>query len=364
MDKFARAIEKLAETLKRPDMTGEMLRLALLDVMQLGEQANPATRNAMLEQVAALLTTTSMSRASYLAIGCGAIVEDGADPLRGLPPLLARTREALVGAAPFIEACQKAAKESGDGPEHPEECVEAFGGQVAEQMPREAAALDAVPRLCQAMTAFLARSMEARRIARADEALVAACKELPFDPGFVEFLKMLLQVLDQEEMVVLYPKLGRGYRIRVSGIGDNFQLHTLLADALIGDPDQGWLPGGRPDSRVAALAKDASFTQEEAEKLTAVGSFNLVNWQGLQPDGTLPEGQRSGHEHWIWNEGIPADIAPFEGTRIILLSPPPYQRAWGGGRVFPGMKAELRVLEILSPESVQRWLGRIASTPR
>jgi hypothetical protein len=32
----------------------------------------------------------------------------------------------------------------------------------------------------------------------------------------------------------------------VSGVGDNFQLHTLLADRLIGDPTRGLLVGQRP----------------------------------------------------------------------------------------------------------------------
>lgn len=364
MDKFAQAIATLADTLKRPDMTGEMLRQSLVKVLQLAERADQATRDTLLEQVSELMLTTSLSRASYLAIGCGALVEEGADPLRGLTPLMTRTREALEGAVPFVEACQRAAEASENPPEDAEERVEMFGKHIAEQMPGEAAAFDAVPRLCQAMTAFLSHSIEARRVAHANNELISACKLLPFDPGFVDFLHMLLQVMDNEEMIVLYPKLGCGYRIQISGIGDNFQLHTLLADALIGDPRQGWLPGKRPDPRIVAMAKDAPFTEKDVEKLSAEGRFNLVNWQGLQPDGTLPEGQRSGHVHWIWNEGIPADIAPFEGTRVILLSPPPYSRHWGAGRVFPGMKAHLRVLEILSPETVQQWLRRIASVPR
>jgi len=39
----------------------------------------------------------------------------------------------------------------------------------------------------------------------------------------------LLAVRDAEELLVLHPGQGRGYRVRAGGIGDNFQLHTLLA---------------------------------------------------------------------------------------------------------------------------------------
>ncbi len=364
METLLPTIQQLKTTLERPDLTPELFQEAFLKVMQAGERIDAATRDLLLEQLAALLPSTRVIVASYLAIGCGALAEEGANPLRGLEPLMQRTREALEGAVPFIMACQEAAG-AGEGEEKdPEEIIQEVGEQVAGQLPGEAAAFDAVPRFCQAMTALLSRSKEARRIARTDQGLIEASKFLPFDPGFVGFMQMLLRVLDNEELVVLYPKLGRGYRVQISGIGDNFQLHTLLADALIGDPEQGWLPGKRPDPRIVALAKDQPFSEEDAESLTAEGSFNLVNWQGLQPDGTLPEGLQGGHQHWIWNEGVPADIAPFEGTRVILLSPPPYERTWNAGRVFPGMKAELQVLEILAPEQVQDWLRRIARAPR
>ncbi|MFF4503268.1 Tn3 family transposase [Streptomyces sp. NPDC001401] len=43
-----------------------------------------------------------------------------------------------------------------------------------------------------------------------------------------------LLVLDDEPMGVLHRPTGTGYALRMSGLGDNFQLHTLLADVLVG----------------------------------------------------------------------------------------------------------------------------------
>lgn len=43
------------------------------------------------------------------------------------------------------------------------------------------------------------------------------------------WLPGLAQVLDDEPVVVIDNASGRGFRLTMSGVGDNFQLHTLLA---------------------------------------------------------------------------------------------------------------------------------------
>jgi hypothetical protein len=58
---------------------------------------------------------------------------------------------------------------------------------------------------------------------------------------------------------------------------------------------------------------------------------------------------------------VPADIPPFEGTRVVLLGPPPYQRSWNAGRRFADMAGDLRVERILTRGEVRELLGRIAA---
>jgi hypothetical protein len=194
---------------------------------------------------------------------------------------------------------------------------------VAERLPEAAGAWEALPIIERAANAVLIRVAEARAEVGNSARFMAALSACPLEMETLTCLRKLVAVLDRAEVIVLHPSFQRGYRVRISGIGDNFQLHTLLADALIGDPDQGWLPGQRPDRRVAAAAKDGPFPlpgSPRGDVPIAVGAFNLWNWQGLQPDGTLPTG-RNGTEHWTWNEGVPADITLFEGQRVLLLGP-------------------------------------------
>ncbi|GAA2711602.1 hypothetical protein ACFY2R_25130 [Micromonospora olivasterospora] len=90
-----------------------------------------------------------------------------------------------------------------------------------------------------------------------------------------------------------------------------------------------------------AVATDAP---EERFGGTVVGSFNLVD----------------GYGKWIWNEGAPADIPLFEGARVVVLDPPPYQRSWNNIRRFPMMSASLTVAGALPPAEAADWLDRIA----
>jgi hypothetical protein len=362
VDQLTRAVGKL-ERILRPGLTPERLEAALVKVLHHAQQADPDSRNRAVGQLAQHVATVPLAPASFLAVGCGALVEYGADPHAALEPVTARTREALAEASVYAEACRARGRSSRQ-PDDPDDvdvdaCIEKFGQQVGDQMPDQADAWISASNLLRAMTALLAHSPSARAAARADNALVAAVDNILglADPGCAGFVHKLLNVLDGQELIVLHPGAGRGYRVRIEGIVDNFQLDTLLADALIGDPGQGWLPGNRPDRAVVDAAKRGPVTDSLP---TAFRNFKLVNWHGLRADSTLADGQGD-HEHWIWSEGIPADIAPFEGELIVLLGEPAYPFAANAGRMFEGMPGDLRVVEQLPPEAVRARLDRIAA---
>lgn len=385
---ISQAADHLIALLGAETVDIEVVQRAAEDLIKQAKRAGDPERNEVVRRFAPLIAEIRIGRAAMLALASGALVEEGASFEPMAEPTLARFAEAVHDSIPFIEACAALAHENAVGsggaevPQHAhahdddkdeaagpdaESAIARFGEQVAERMPDAAQAFSALQMLTTAALAVLQRSKPRRRRIKEHAPLVADIQrfeQLGFElPCFRE----MLALLDDEEVIVLHPQLGRGYVIRIAGIGDNFQLHTLLADVLIGSADDGWLPGERPSREVAALAKDAPIT--DPDKLpTAHGAFNLWNWTGLRSDGTLPnpqtEGQGTGSEHWIWNEGMPADIVPFVGKRIILIGPAPYPRGWNAGRFFPAMTGELDVLRTMSADEARDWLARIAAAPK
>jgi hypothetical protein len=337
------------------------------DLLRAAKRASVQQRDGVITRFASAIPGMRLGRAALLAIAGGALVEQGADFAPIAEPVFLRFAEAVQGGLPFVEACRAEASntpgDSSEGAHSTEEVIKAFGQQVSERLPDAAQAFGSLEWLTSAALAMLCRSKPLRRQLRADGPLVQAIAR--FDAlGFpLPCFREMVAILDDEQVVVLHPALARGYIIRIAGIGDNFQLHTLLADALIGNVDEGWLPGERPSTEVAALAKDMPFSAGD-NLPTAYGAFNLWNWTGLLADGTLPQVKTAGSEHWIWNEGLPADIVRFQGTRVILIGPAPYSRSWNSVRFFPPMVGELEVLRQLRADEARGWLDRVARAPK
>lgn len=152
----------------------------------------------------------------------------------------------------------------------------------------------------------------------------------------------LASVLDDEQLVVVDPQARRGYALTMSGIGDNFQLHTLLADRLIGDPGHGLLPGVRPDRSWVEAATDRHPHLGPGNP--AIRRFRLFD----------------GHGAYVPPEGVPADIEPLDGTRVLVVHPANGTYGMGVGRVFQHMVPALVLDRVLEPHEVGSWLGRIA----
>ncbi|MEU3645562.1 hypothetical protein AB0E59_19425 [Lentzea sp. NPDC034063] len=148
----------------------------------------------------------------------------------------------------------------------------------------------------------------------------------------------LLMVVDLEPLLVLHRPSGTGFEVTIGGLGDNFQLHTLLAYRLV--PEH--VPGEPP---LDAWVEAASVGED------------------LQPEGGI-RGQfelSDGFGDTIWNEGRPSDIPLFEGRRVVVLGPPPYQRSWNTGRLYPMMTPLVDIARVLPADEAASWLAKVSS---
>ena len=236
-----------------------------------------------------LLSISSAVRAGFVGLCCGGLVERGADPEIALAVVVNRLRGVLAEAATFAEAALKLAGmlETSDADIDLAALVDQFGSQVAQEHPPLAWAWTATDLFGRAAIAMLGRSKPGRQAARRDPELVNGLARLASTQPLANWLSQLLAVLDDEDILVLHPGLGRGYRVRISGLADNFQLHTLLAGAVLGDPAKGWLPGQPPSSQSLAAARGEPATGESP---AVQGVFNLAGWRGLNAEGQLPSG--------------------------------------------------------------------------
>ncbi|MFB7614259.1 hypothetical protein [Kitasatospora sp. NPDC056181] len=297
-------------------------------------------------RLAAVLPYAPPFERAHLAMMVGACVERGADPVACAGQVLSGLRGALSGALLLIERWKETG--GGDLPDPDADSPGQAHARIADPddpdaWPAHQAVIGWWTLHLWQMASFAVYTHAAVRTSAWSSGVTEVLAELIERYGEEQHdlkgLLYLMRTLDDEPLLVLDRPTGTGYLVRMDGLTDNFQLHTLLADLLIGG---GHLPGVRPDPEVVALSR----TEEvDGRRVTALGAFNLV-----APDGS-----------WIWNEGTPSDIPVVDGVRTLVLDPQPYERSWAAGRFIQQVPGGLRLERVLPPAEAAERLARAAA---
>jgi hypothetical protein len=330
---FIDAIERAAQAY---DADG--FRQGIGDAWQAAQQATPEQQGEALVALGGLIDRLAVGPAAEVATLAGALVEQGAPDAAPLTvPVFTQYAAVLDGFVAFCEAWHSRTEEPVPSPAdiRPDELAEKLGGDIAdpaiEPLVRNWYFLPAWNR---PVLSILARP-EVRAAVPDRERLVAALTRAQEDCPDLPWINGLVQIVDNDPLVVLHRETGKGFLVTVDGVSDNFQLHTLLAGALV---TPGLVPGDAPDPSWVAAATDAPMESWEG---TVTGSFNLVDVHGK----------------WIWNEGRPADIAIVDGRRFVVLDPPPYERTWSSVRQYPHVPGRITVERELTADEAAHWLG-------
>jgi hypothetical protein len=153
-----------------------------------------------------------------------------------------------------------------------------------------------------------------------------------------QWLQGLAMVLDDEPLIVLDPASGCGFRLTMSGVGDNFQLYTLLAGRLSGS-----VPHLEPPPR-------AWVEQATGAPLVTQPPTGPINRRFRLFDG---------NGAYVYPDGRPAGIGTTDGTRILVLHPPHGNYGWSHGRAYPHMPPQLTLDAVLGEAEAAEWPGRI-----
>lgn len=146
----------------------------------------------------------------------------------------------------------------------------------------------------------------------------------------------LTLVLDDEPLIVLDPGSGRRFQLTMSGVGDNYQLHTLLADRLAAR-----VPGLEPPQRRwVAAATDAPILPGGLRSSSAAAASSTATAPTSTQKGTRPTSSRS------------TARGPWFSTRRWA--------GWSAGRTYQHMRPALTLDHELSPAETASWLARVA----
>ena len=341
-----------------PDLCGTLAQA----VIRLDSKASTQTYRAIVERLpdvdraelsAALpplipaLEHVALGNGGLLATLVAGLIEQGADPLPVLPVLVERLSTGLELASQFGVLADKL----GDRVAAPTSADEyrELRERVVRAAPEAGLSVEEAGEITQAWftvndwipSLLLPLQQKAARQALSGrERLTAATAAMTPHAEDAVWLFGLLEVLDDEPLLVLHRPTSRAFDLTISGVSDNFQLHTLLAATLIGDESRGLLPGEPPAPAWVASATDGELMPEGGIH----GRFHLADARG----------------ETIWNEGRPAVIPLLGDHRVIVLDPPPYERTWNLGRAYPLMPPEIILNRVLPADEAATWAARVA----
>ncbi len=301
----------------------------------IGDASDAALKEAG-PRLAAVLDDVPLGGRADIGAMIGYCVEVGADPVVCAPGVLANLANALENAQGLVE--QWATTMDFDLPdptdidnEHEllEPMIEAFGFEATLSWLTLSSWLTASLSMLQRKAVRQRLSTPIRELLT--QRYHSYAQATDSDSKDIDYA---LLVLDDEPLIALDRETGTGYQLRISGIADNFQLQTLLGDALVGG---GYLRGEAPSAEAVAVSRDADGRE------STVCSFLFH-----APDGTR-----------IWNEAAPADIPVIDDNRVLVLDEMPYPHHFPALRYYPSMTAELVLERTLSPMECVAWFEHV-----
>ncbi|OJJ23046.1 hypothetical protein BKI52_01455 [marine bacterium AO1-C] len=306
----------------------------------------------------ALQTLTSAFSVSNLFGGalaanlCGGLVENGFPPSYISEEFAAFFKNLLQRASTVIDAFEASYQEPNyeelgedEEPEDKIEVFERFLEEITDEMPEAVQAFQAIDHYYSCGIAlFSANPTEFQQGKTAIGQQVGKFAE--YTSGGYWFSK-LFQTLFQEPILVIELNARKGFIGKMSGIAENFQLQILLMT----------LPQINQQVAVSPLHQavvKGVGEQNAGEAIT--GLWNMYDWTYVHQTG------ENSTNHWIWGEGVPADIPVFNNEyRVIILDTPSYSRGFPVQRMFQNLKADITIEKELDASEVEQWLAMMSS---
>jgi hypothetical protein len=285
-----------------------------------------------------------------LRLAMGVLVERGAPAELAWPT----AERGLLDAIRTAKKYAQAALDSEDTPSITEAIAWA-ARPLRDKMPREAAAWDSLKSRALLAIACLSNSPKLRlQMQKTRGDLIEEMASLEDDLEPLLFLRQIMRVLPDQTMLIIHPEQRRGLRVLVKEVTTNMELMVLLHDAVLGDPKKGFIEGRRPNQKAIAALKDPEHAPAAPVEVSL--PFFWSSWRALRADGTLPDANDQRPTNWVWFEGVPLEILPFQGERVILLTKPIMPRTMRVESSFEALAPSVTVTQKLSTAEVEALL--------
>jgi hypothetical protein len=346
---------QIVERIEDSSFSAQDFRKLLIEFTQSLKDCVKREANESLQILAPILASRNVSRASWVAEVCQAMVESGCNSQELVRPLASGLKRALEATRPLADKLERKLAPKLATIEDPEKArrwTDSAIRQLAVKLPKSVASLKTIERFCHLAFQVYGQQVESRpKVWKyLENSIVPMARWSPT----VGDLRILLNLLEKEPLVVIDLANKRGFVAKFGGIVNNAHFITLLMDTYAHQ-----MVFGKPlvSHDVAQCAKGIGPTEVADE---VHGAWNVYTYHALNEMQRLPEPRDlTANKHWLWNDQSPAQIPILHGHRVVLVGPPSYPRKWNFARKFKHVSAEIRVDYELNKLDLQMWLDRI-----
>jgi hypothetical protein len=358
MENLQQATDDFIEAMLSPLSSNEEVNSLLQGCFKHLSDANEENVNFFMKKVFALSELPNIDRASLATTICGYLVEKGFPSDAILPNMINLYDNLLNKSRIFYEMLYAEIRSIDELDKNREAKInKIFSNLVSDKEVISTETYNAIVSLDK----FYACAISLFSISK--DNLAVAKKRLGEKTAFVGaynqgcyWINKLFNVLFDEPLVVIDIDKRIGFKGKMNGVVDNYQLQQLLM--------------GLPllnDSKTSISKEDLEVVNGEGEQKTEKAieckwnMYNLelceqANWQRILNNTENSLLSVEYRDTWIWGEGTPSDITVHDEYRVVLLGTPSYSRSSTVQRTFKNLKASIEIEEELTSEEIDNWL--------
>lgn len=290
-----------------------------------------------------LFSLEDLKSGSIASLICGSLVEHGFPARFIIEDYIDFFELGIKKSLPLIKACEEELQKRSNEDEDKFDVIDRKKEELRFQ-PQFAEAIQALEGLDSYYSCGFAIFSSGLDAFEKGKSRLSTLSEFSIYSETFHWLSKLFEVLYNEPIIVIDLNTKKGFKGRISGIVDNFQLQILLMG----------VPELNEEITIPKQYLDIvkGFDVQQVKK-NIPGKWNMCNWEYLKYN---QNDSSSGSQYWIWSEGTPAHISKFNHNRIILLDTTSYIRHLPIQRTFKSLKAEIQVDEVFKKEQIQELL--------
>lgn len=330
-----------------------------LDDLKAGEQAFTVREiqdflptveqpDQILRELTPLLTRIDGFRAAMLALICGVLVEQGGNPLIPIDATMNLLDIQLTQVHAYVELPE----------ELPVEQLFAF-------FPGEIRAHFGLKFTYMAAMTMLSRDKDTRKRWQRKQELLAVIEKLQEKYDHLFYLKEILSLLDDKELLVLDPVHKRGFHVRLEGVRDRmYHCFALLQHALLKHVGPGYLDARPTDPDAVRYAQNQGMTHElyqRAGNLDDEQRFSFLYPGALNADLTI--------HSFAFFPGSASfkEIPVIDGLPVLLIDKKAITFHWQPANMYPilhdALTSKVEIICELTTEEVDHWLRKMVTAP-